>query len=211
MTRPALRPCRHDFVWVDPGVFGTTLIEREMAAWAASGLPFVQRTGAPAAGEVLLGWSRPLGAPHKRVALAVPSSGVRARARPPNLELAAEAAPRAWRPILADLISAARPTGLTVRIYGSLAWAWITNLRYVWSGSDLDVLILGWEDAKPASAKAFLEQAAAVVRPRIDGEIVLTTGDAVAWREVRSGADRLLARSIRGPALVSRELLAPGL
>ena len=40
--------------------------------------------------------------------------------------------------------------------------------------------------------------------PPLDGEIALTRGSAVAWREFAAGAPQLLVKSHCGPALMSR-------
>ena len=209
-----IAPRRHDLVWVDPAAFGGgSGAIRAATDWARARLPFVQRASEPGRSDTALGWCRPLAAPPpRRIPLLVPPEAILARARPPRLADAIDAAPRGWGPQLRALVAEALEASLCLRVYGSLAWEWTTGLRYVWPGSDLDLLIEGVDRAPTGRVASVLEAMTSRSRPRIDGEVVLSSGDAIAWREFgRSRCEALLVRGVAGARLVRRATLEPSI
>lgn len=200
---------RHRLVWAAP--------ERAEPAdprhralvleWLAIGRPAIVRRPFPGepAGRIPLGIPLPLAEGRRRVALSVPPHALRRTEPPPLLSEVLGAAPDRWCRSLAELVDALP----NARVYGSLAWEWLTGEAYLRPGSDLDLLV-------PVEGRETLDRALAVLReradwtdPRLDGEFELPGGDAVAWRELLTDAPLLLVKGTGEAALRPRaELLA---
>ena len=99
----------------------------------------------------------------------------------------------------------AQTAGLSVAVYGSLAWEYRCGTAYVRADSDVDLLFDG--QAAPSLgpvltlARALSPDAGA---PRLDGELILPGGAAVAWREFARRPEELLIKGAGGPALCAR-------
>jgi phosphoribosyl-dephospho-CoA transferase len=126
------------------------------------------------------------------------------RHRPPlALGEVLNAVPQSWLPRVTLLASRLEEVGLEARVYGSTAWQAMTGTTYLREDSDLDLLLT------PATAEQLrllsgILAAMEGAHPRVDGEIVLADGSAVAWREAASGSTTLLVKSLAGVALVPR-------
>jgi phosphoribosyl-dephospho-CoA transferase len=175
-----------------------------VSAWLARGLPLVGARGDPAQPAlVALGLACPPGAPVRRIALQVPRNAIARVAPPPLLRDAARSAPAAWRDPLRALDAEARRAGLTLRVHGSLAWQHLSGDGFVTEGSDGDLLVRPRDLAALARALVLLTRRAAGP-PRLDGEVLLPGGRAVAWRELAGGAARVLVKSSDAVALEPR-------
>lgn len=98
-------------------------------------------------------------------------------------EIAALLQPAA-RPAWRALCLALRHLGVGARVYGSHGWQRLTGLQYLRASSDID-LCLTVHDLESADRAAALLDAVQGPLPRLDGELVLPDGSAVAWREWR--------------------------
>lgn len=175
----------------------------EVGDWCAAGRPLVIARGRPgdAAGELRLGLATP---DKRRIGLHVAVDAVAGRLAPLPLTEAVDLAPAAWRPMLADLVRRTRDLGAVAAVYGSLAWQCRTGLRYVRPESDVDLLFAPsgrWQLDRLLNLLA----AAGGGTPRLDGEILLPDGAAVAWRELAGRPAHLL---VKGPAEVALRDLA---
>ena len=170
----------------------------EVADWCAAGRLLVIARGRPgdAAGELRLGLATP---DKRRIGLHVAADAVAARLGPLPLVEAVETAPEAWRAMLADLVRRSLALGVVPAVYGSLAWQHRTGLAYVRPNSDIDLLFAP-RDRWQLDRLLDLLAAAGDGTPRLDGEILLPDGAAVAWRELAGRPARLL---VKGPAEVS--------
>ncbi len=170
----------------------------EVADWCRAGRPLVIARGRPedGAGELRLGLATP---DKRRIGLHVTADAVAARLDPLPLAEAVGAAPEAWRPILAELVRRAQDVGVTPAVYGSLAWQHRTGLAYVRPESDIDLLFAPRERWQLDRLLNLLTTVGDGT-PRLDGEILLPDGAAVAWRELAGRPARLL---VKGPAAVS--------
>lgn len=170
----------------------------EVADWCAAGRPLVIARGRPGdgAGELRLGLATP---DKRRIGLHVAADAVAVRLEPLRLAEVVETAPEAWRSMLAELVRRALAVGVMPAVYGSLAWQHRTGLGYVRPDSDIDLLFAPRERWQ---LDGLLDLLAAVGEgsPRLDGEILLPDGAAVAWRELAGRPARLL---VKGPAEVS--------
>ena len=201
---------RHSWVWLTEcwkahlrGPTGTetvALAER----WQALGRPFV--VASPAAhddgDDLRLGLALP---DKRRVGLHLAPAAVVRSAPPPSLRAVIVHVPAAWRARLRQVDAAAEAAGLPVAVYGSLAWEHWCGVAYVRPDSDVDLLfdaqaapplgpVLDFVDALSADAHT----------PRLDGELILPGGAAVAWRELARRPDELLVKGTGGPALCPR-------
>lgn len=170
----------------------------EVADWCAVGRPLVIARGRPGdgAGELRLGLAT---SDKRRIGLHLVADAVAVRLEPLRLAEVVETAPEAWRSMLAELVRRAQDVGVTPAVYGSLAWQHRTGLGYVRPDSDIDLLFAPRERWQ---LDGVLDMLAAVGdgSPRLDGEILLPDGAAVAWRELAGRPARLL---VKGPAEVS--------
>lgn len=207
-------PARHDLVWPREAwrrsVRGP-VAPRDLGAleeWFARGRPAVAcRRTAPCGDAIALGIALPARCEEgekRRVALLLDPAAV-ARVGPPvALRDAVGSAPAAWRERLLSLDRAGRAGGVLLRVYGSLAWQHLSGVAYVTARSDVDLL------AKPGTAVELrwvlelLRAREADAAPRLDGEVVLAGGRAVAWRELVAGGARILVKSGAAVALEPR-------
>ena len=139
----------------------------------------------------------------QRLALNLPAEAIRTSLRPPPLADCAGVAPLAWHQIIAGLLKLDH----SVLCFGSLAWQHMTGLPYLTPGSDLDLL---WTVHSAIHAARLVQGIAAVesaAPPRLDGELLMPSGQAVQWREWLSDAPQLLVKSITGVAMIPREAL----
>jgi phosphoribosyl-dephospho-CoA transferase len=203
---------RHQLVRLTPeGWAGVQSGDREplaqaaLAHWAAHDLPLVVTRQRVDDGEqIALGLPAPTCWGRLRLALSVPAVALRDPHGFPE--------PTAITPLLAPPVHAAWTTlaerlaalGVAPQVYGSHGWQAITGLAYLRDSSDLD-LWLPVRDAAQADAAAALLDDAGWRGPRLDGEIGLPDGAAVAWREWRlwraGRADAVLVKHRTGVRL----------
>ncbi len=199
---------RHDLAWLRPRWRDSLLSplapgdEAAIADWADRGRPAVvcrRLAGAPA-GAVTLGVALP--GPGRRIGLLVRADAVARRAAPLRLREAAASAPQAWRGPLAALDAALWSVGITAAVFGSLAWQHLAGEPYLRATSDVDLLL---ELAGPTSPWSVVDllQAHDGGAPRLDGELLLPGGRAVAWRELATRPARVLVKSIDAVALLT--------
>jgi phosphoribosyl-dephospho-CoA transferase len=206
---------RHDLAWLTPHGWeraceGAPFGARDaIAGWGRAGWPaVVTRAHAnPGPQRVALGIALPPlaadgGKP--RIALSCAAGDIERSGPALALADAIEAAPTAWRAMLAALDEEAAEAGLDLRVYGSLAFQALTGQAYVTASSDIDLLL------HPATAPDYPHALALLTRHArvlpLDGEIVFGGGQAVAWKELAAAQHRharVLAKSLQGIALVT--------
>jgi len=203
----AERPiARHTLAYVAPAAWPAvvaTETDPVVLGWAAAGRPAMVRRPACGDGDDML----PLGLPlppalgKRRVALCCPRKAVARTTPPPLLRDAAADAPAHWRATIERLL-ALDPAS---RCFGGLAWRHLTGLPYLGEQSDLD-LLLSCDSAPTADAlSAALADIDGGAPMRVDAELVSPGGAAVHWREWRGEASEVVAKSLDGAHLASRE------
>lgn len=175
----------------------------EVVDWCAAGRPLViaRRHPEDEVGELRLGLATP---DKRRIGLHVTVEAVTGRLPPLPLAEAVDAAPALWCPMLTDLARRAQELGAAAAVYGSLAWQQRTGLPYVRPESDVDLLFAPrdrWQLDRLLDLVAEVGDG----NPRLDGEILLPDGAAVAWRELAGRPARLL---VKGAAEVGLRDLA---
>jgi phosphoribosyl-dephospho-CoA transferase len=212
------QPPRHHLVWLAPGwpddaMRGSVAPDllAEVERWIALGRPLVAARPDPGAGEgegegegVALGLALP---GRRRVALRVAPSAVERVAPPLSLRDAIASAPARWTARLSGLEAEARAAGLGLAVYGSLAWQHLSGEPYLTEDSDVDLLAPARSPAELRAALRLLEGHAGDRDPALDGELLLEGGSAVAWRELLSGATRVLVKSAAAVSLVPTRTL----
>ena len=180
-----------------------------LQGWVTRGFPVMRRRrlASDPPDAVPAAIALPAGAGPRRVGFSVPASSIRRSARPTLLSAAVRAAPTPWREPVQRLLAIGRRHGIAPRVFGSLMWQAVTGLDYLTDGSDLDLL---WAVDDGTDLAGLLEGLAAVgarAAPRIDGEIVFASGEAVQWAELHAAVgqdqDRVLAKSLDAVRLVS--------
>ncbi len=141
----------------------------------------------------------------RRIGLAVAITAIAEHRPPLPLREALRTAPLTWRKSLAELAVQLGDAGEEACVYGSLAWQyWAADsgMAYLTVNSDVDLLF------RPKSWDAVLKIVSVLERfqrqhhaPRLDGEIVLPDGDAIAWREISNHPVKVLAKGANGVRL----------
>ena len=191
---------RHDWVWLGPEP-GLPDLAEIRDHWEA-GLPFIVGHNPPSMerDRLHLGLALP---DKRRMGFSGAVSGI-VRHRPPlSLEEVLPRVPQGWLPALEHLAILLKGAGLEVGVYGSAAWQALTGASYVRETSDLDLLLAPCTGDQLRAALAILGSMEGG-RPRLDGEIVLPDGRAVAWREAARASSTLLVKTRREVALVPR-------
>lgn len=211
---------RHDLVYLHrDAAFATPCAEagdchwQAARNWIAAGRPLVAARQPVGSEGLLLGLSLPSALQRKRLSIGIDPSAV-AEIRPPvSLGRCLAGLLAEHAEILRRLEAGANACGVRLGVFGSLAWETLSGESYRHAESDIDLI---GDVATPAQFDrllALLQQAAAALPCRLDGEIRFPDGDAVAWREIaamRSQPDaRVLVKGEREVGLRSvRSLLA---
>lgn len=199
---------RHDLAWIDPAHPGVSCAARaELEAWTARRLPLVvgRQDGRP--GGVRLGFTVPGTGPRRRVEVRASPAAILVHGAPPPLEDLLAYGPPEWQAPLAEVAKDLLRAGLKPRAYGSLVTQAFSGEACLRPGSDVDILI------DCASREAALAALAILARhgeeaPRLDGELRMPHGWAVAWRELArtlEAGGQVLAKSDTDLRLMSPE------
>jgi phosphoribosyl-dephospho-CoA transferase len=194
-------PTRHDLIWLTPAGAAAATVDLAAAErglvldWLNSGRPLIhtrRRAGDPA-GWLPLGLPLPPSLGKRRLALCVPPDGLERCSAPPLLATVIDCAPPAWREWLIRLEQGARNLQLCLRVFGSLAWQYLTGDTYLSESSDLDLLWSPVDQAQLQAGLALLQEWERKSGLRADGEVLLPVG-AVAWRELASAPSHVLVK-----------------
>lgn len=134
----------------------------------------------------------------------MPLSSIDCHRGPLSLREVIESCPRDWQDALRHLIVVTRAIRLEPCVYGSFAWQALTGKRYLAPGSDIDLLWRPRDAAQLDKLIATLIRWEQVTGRRADGEVLLSNGDAVCWRELASESSRILVKSDASVALRER-------
>lgn len=204
-------PLRHALLSVESAAYALMLAERADLAgepllvdWVELRRPLIARRREPCdrPGRVAAGIPLPPSQGKKRIALQLCPSAIRSIRPPPLLADAALAAPAAWHASIDAILELCLDLGAEVRAFGALAWSSLTGLHYLSATSDLDLLFDVGEDTDVAALLGGLARIEASAPMRLDGEIVrLERGAAANWRELQSGAEDVVVKTVEEVAL----------
>jgi phosphoribosyl-dephospho-CoA transferase len=111
---------------------------------------------------------------------------------PPSLDEIRASVPETWSPALGHLAESLAEAGIVAGVFGSFAWQYRAQgtRAYVTATSDIDLLFTVPDGAGLDRLFRILERHHAHFPVlRIDGEIWLPDGGAVAWRELAAHSD----------------------
>lgn len=224
MSRLPFALRRHQLVQLSPEGWQAVLAQAHaesarpcLAHWAAHDLPLVitrQPESATHTDTLHLGLPAPTCWQRQRLSLVAARSAVRAVGDLPAASditgQLPDAAQAPWRRLCGQLGA----LGLHAQVYGSHGWQHLTGLAYLRAQSDLDLFVpvpdVHAADAAAdllADATAALLAEAGIDSPRLDGELGLADGSAVAWREWRDWragrVEQILVKRLQGVALES--------
>jgi phosphoribosyl-dephospho-CoA transferase len=182
---------RHDLVWLCPGApFTTPCAEpgstawSALADWLAAGRPLVAARQTAAAGQVLLGLGLPLAQGRQRLSVLVEAAQIAEVRSPLGVRPCLPGLPSRQGAALLQLAWAIETSGARLGVYGSLAWETVSGEAYRHADSDIDLICDVADLAQYRMALDALRQAAGDFPGRLDGELRLPDGRAVAWQEL---------------------------
>ena len=204
---------RHDLIFVSSTGWRALLQTRRdlavgplVGSWVDKGWPLIGRRAMPGEGRGMpLGLPLPPFAGKRRLSFLMPPKDIVSTAPPPALNSVRRAAPRAWQPTLDRLDVFASRHSVDARVFGSLAWRWLTGLDYLSDGSDLDILLHVHRGADLRRLAADIAMIEAAAPTRLDAELVREDGAAANWREFHAGAREILVKTLGGVALVDAD------
>lgn len=199
---PYDRLSRHDLVWLDPTAsfeqFDVTEIDRAaLRDWLDRRLPLVKGRQDGGSDRLRLGFTLPGIGPRRRIEVRAPRGAILVHGAPPGLAALLRHAPAAWQPRLEALAQTLQRSGLIARVYGSLVTQAFSGDTCLRPDSDIDLLI-DCRDGADALAAIDILARHGDASPRLDGEIRMPGGWAVAWRELaqaRAQGGQVLAKS----------------
>ncbi|GAK73061.1 malonate decarboxylase holo-[acyl-carrier-protein] synthase [Agrobacterium rubi TR3 = NBRC 13261] len=201
------RPDRHRFVTLKPSWRDhAELAACSMAGgdilpeWIDAGRPLVVASSATgdARTTVRLGLSTPQ---KQRYGLRVPLDAIDTLLPPVTLDAAAGCAPSEWRASIDIILKVAQQHRLSLSVFGSLAWSYVSGESHLRPTSDLDLLVSAPAEIDILAAIRVLLDIESV--PRLDGELVLSDGAGVNLREYAAQPGHILVKQHGGPQLVS--------
>jgi phosphoribosyl-dephospho-CoA transferase len=214
MMRSLHSPWRHRRVWLRRDI-DADQIEAAGDARAASAFVSRARLGLALVGTAAHAtdppeW-RPLGlamargvGERIRLACCVPRSAVESVQPPLPLEHALPLLPSDISRFGERLLLHANAIGLALCVYGSAFWQHAGGSGYWHQASDLDLLARPTSAAQTDEWLDILRALDCVAPLRLDGEIELPTGEAVAWRELAGSSLKVLLKSDFGPRIRTR-------
>lgn len=203
---------RHDRVWLDRDFDARASIcaaglGDAACAWIVQGRPLVVARQDDAGSEYLrLGITFPGTSSRRRAAVVAPKHAVVAHEPPELLCDAMVLGPPGWKPRMLDLLCICARKGVQAHIYGSLSREIESGEAYLNADSDLDVLFICEADSDVCGLLRALRRLDGAA-PRIDGEIRVHNGWAIAWRELAAAVldhscDRVLAKSDQAARMI---------
>lgn len=209
---------RHDLVWLAPDTDLTEFVACEKhievaGNWIQQNWPLVvarqSDESARQTGQMQLGITLPSTPARTRVSLRVPQAAIISYSRPLLLKDAIAYAPHNWREHMSAVSEICAANEVVARVYGSLSTQAFTGKNYLDAASDVDVLFECGKDTQLQKLYSEL-QTLTEQTPHLDGEILATSGWAVAWRELAAALHaqtpvKLLAKSYSETRLLTLE------
>ncbi|NTF34200.1 malonate decarboxylase holo-[acyl-carrier-protein] synthase [Rhizobium skierniewicense] len=200
------RPDRHRFVtlkrsWRDGADISACGMARadRLLDWVDAGRPLVVASSAPGdeVKTVRLGLSTPQ---KQRFGLRVQTNAIDDILPAVRLNDAAVSAPPSWKPTIDAILEVVEQHELDLSVFGSLAWSHLSGEDHLRPTSDLDILV---STPVQVDARVVIQALLAIESmPRLDGELVLTSGAGVNLREYARQPEHILTKQHGGPQLV---------
>lgn len=182
---------RHDLVYLQPeAAFATPCAEPGDVCWLAAqdwiarGRPLVAARQTVDSARCQLGLSLPTRLQRKRLSLSVDRNAIVAVRPPLAITDCLFRLPAGQAVVLARLAAQAADCSARIGVYGSLAWEVLSGESYRHAESDIDLICDIEQVGQFAALLPALQQAAAALTCRLDGELRFPGGQAAAWREI---------------------------
>jgi phosphoribosyl-dephospho-CoA transferase len=209
---------RHDLITISPSAWEKMLRTHDglaahpiAAQWAGGCLPLIARRPAPGdTAGIPAGLPLPPSAGKKRIPLVVQPEDIVAVQPPPLLGDVIGTAPQSWRPALRQIVDLGASHACEARVFGSLAWQFITGLVYLTETSDVDLLLSFSARSNVKALLGGLGNIEALAPMRLDGELIREDGAGVTWHEVRTSAEQILVKTLRDISLVEKHAYFQG-
>jgi phosphoribosyl-dephospho-CoA transferase len=208
---------RHDLAWLDPEIDAGEFASEQQAeyarSWVMKGFPLVvaRQTDVHLSepNQIILGFTLPSAPSRIRVMLRANRSAIIRHSRPILLSETINFAPVNWRIGLNNLVALFEKFKIVARVYGSLSSEIFSGMRYLDEASDLDLLLEISDETNLPMLLAELGDFPLSL-PRIDGEILSSSGWAAPWRELTTALHtgsscKVLAKSISEIRLIPAE------
>ncbi|MBS0347327.1 MAG: malonate decarboxylase holo-[acyl-carrier-protein] synthase [Proteobacteria bacterium] len=169
-------------------------LSARVAAWIAAGRSLVVARQLTGGSEALLGLTLPAAEGRRRVGCLVEQTDLLQIRRPLSI---AECLHRLADDVAAPLATLAErlaAAGVSVGVYGSLAWEALSGEAYRHPESDVDLICDVASAAQAEACLRLLADGAAALPCGLDGEIRFPDGCAVAWRELAAAWSRADAK-----------------
>lgn len=196
---------RHNLVWLDPAACYERDINvtapafgGEIRRWKDLGWPVVVRRCQADEPEdkACLGVTLPLSRDRARVAVRVSLRAI-LRVEPPcSLERVIPSAPPSWQPRLRSLGRRSADLDISFGVFGSLSWQHLTGERYLKPSSDVDLLFRPTDVRQLGEGLRLLREWEEDTGLHADGEVLLSDGSGVAWRELLRPHDDVLVKEM---------------
>jgi phosphoribosyl-dephospho-CoA transferase len=198
---------RHEWVWLGSETPLPDLAE--VRSHREAGLPFIVCRPPASIGKdsLALGLALP---DKRRIGFSVKASGIRSHRAPLALSEVLHCVPSPWLPTINQLAAQLSTVGMKAKVYGSTAWQAMSGVSYLRADSDLDLLLAPTTEEQLRLVLGILGSMEGA-RPRLDGEVVLSDGRAVAWREAATESATLLVKTLTDVSLVPRTTWASAL
>ncbi len=182
---------RHDLVYlqhtatlVSPCVAADSPAWEAARLWLASGLPLVATRQPSLRGLVQLGLSLPLRLARQRLTIQVAEDQIARISAPLTVARCRSRLPTALAGVLEQLDEEILACGARLGVFGSLSWENLSGEIYRHAESDIDLICDVASHGQLLRSLEALKRAAAELPCRLDGELRLPDGRAVAWQEV---------------------------
>lgn len=212
-------PRRHDWVYLRPSAeVALAPAEDEAVAyarsWLGAGRPLVVARQHAGDDEIALGLALPRSFATRRLACIARRADILRHRNPLTVEEAAPALSAEDAAALSRFAAAVAGHALSLGVYGSTAWDCIAGGGYRHEASDVDLVVEVASSAGLSACLAAFADATRDFRSRIDGEVRVPGGRAIAWRELAdacaAGPAVVLAKGERDVAIVAlHHALAP--
>jgi phosphoribosyl-dephospho-CoA transferase len=204
---------RHDLITVSPlawekmlGTHNGLAANPIVAQWAGRGLPLIARRPAPGdAAGIPAGLPLPPSEDKKRIPVVVQPEDIVAVQPPPFLADVMSSAPHIWKPALEQIATLAASHEVDVRLFGSLAWQFITGFDYLTETSDVDLLLIFSGNSNVEAMLEGLSNIEAKAPMRLDGELIREDGACVNWHEALTSVGQVLVKTLNGISLVEKQ------
>jgi len=204
---------RHDLVYVDNNKFNFDIcpfLEDEdkqiIFDWMKNKKPFIiTRQQFEDKEKINVGFMLPLKKNKKRINFIINSESIVNYKVDVKLSKILHIIENRWHKPLLQLIELFQALGLELFVFGSALWQYLTNEKYMYRESDIDLL---WKPKKLED----LQKGLLILKKwmnnyplKIDGEVILPCKNTCSWKELLNDDENVLVKNLHNICLESKE------